>query len=367
VKTEHVNAIVAFIRRLRPADVLLPVGAALVSAGLQHLADRERNARAQLDELQTAAAGYRDALRDAGAEIATWLEEPAHPLDPGVPWLAKWASADESEPATADEPPTPRGQALRKYAIAAAVAAGVVAWSKRDELLALVLSRGGVTSEDFLPEGVKPDLTPHPHSGVTVDYDQLGEQTPADLARNHAAAAASRARYEASTGSYRYRGELCPVVGLPVAVIPGYAEGYGWFFCCGAMVDPDHAVHALQDEGFQSEGARAPGAVLIAVDTLNAPDATAEEYAAAAELLADVFKRPKPDDSPAVNEAADPNMPNANLIHGHEIDKTPLEECGWPSCDWTSDPEKSPIGQGTQAAVHRNRCVYRPAGAKVAD
>lgn len=352
MKTEHVNAIVAFIRRLRPADVLLPVGAALVSAGLQHLADRERNSRAQLDELQTAAAGYRDALRDAGAEIAPWLEEPAHPLDPGVPWLAKWASADESEPATADEPPTPRGQTLRKYAIAAAVAAGVVAWSKRDELLALVLSRGGVTSEDFLPE---------------------------DLVASGA-----------STGSYRYRGELCPVVGLPVAVIPGYAEGYGWFFCCGAMVDPDHAVHALQDEGFQSEGARAPGAVLIAVDTLNAPDATAEEYAAAAELLADVFKRPEPDDSPAVNEAApDPNAgPNAgretpaapwvtclpdesgacvNPIHGHEIDKTPLEECGWPSCDWTSDPGKSVIGQNTQAAVHRNRCVYRPAGAKVAD
>lgn len=355
MKTEHVNAIVAFIRRLRPADVLLPVGAALVSAGLQHLADRERNSRAQLDELQTAAAGYRDALRDAGAEIAPWLEEPAHPLDPGVPWLAKWASADGSEPATVDDPAHPRGQALRKYAIAAAVAAGVVAWSKRDELLALVLSRGGVTSEDFLPEGVKSDLTPHPHSGVAVDYDQLG--------RNLADAAASRARYEASTGSYRYRGELCPVVGLPVAVLPGYAEGYGWFFCCGAMVDPDHAVHALQDEGFQSEGARAPGAVLIAVDTLNAPDATAEEYAAAAELLADVFKRPKPDDSPAVNEEVDQCDRKDQLA----ADPTPLEECGWPSCDWTSDPGKSPIGQGTQAAVHRNRCVYRPAGAKVAD
>jgi hypothetical protein len=48
-----------------------------------------------------------------------------------------------------------------------------------------------------------------------------------------------------------------------------------------------------------------------------------------------------------------------------EAGPVPMESCGWPGCDWQSTAGKPETSQRTAAAVHRNRCTYRPAGAVV--
>jgi hypothetical protein len=229
------STLTTFVRRLRPVDVLLPIGAALVSAGLQNLADRERRSRGRLESMATLAADHLSALRAAGVAVPDELAaDEEHPLDPGVPWLSQHASADPDD----DElDATPARRPWKLAALALLGAAGITAYNHRDQLVATLF-------------GVKPDLTP----------DDLP-----DIA--------------------------C-----------------GW---CGHPLDQQHPAGPVDDDPVDELPERDP---------------------------ADELPQPDPE---------------------------PLESCGWPNCTWTSDPGKSVISQGTAAAVHRNRCVYRPAGAAV--
>jgi hypothetical protein len=222
-----VSTLSTIIRRMRPVDLLLPIGAALVSAGLQNLADRETRQRARLDELAELAADHLQALAAAGVPVDELAVDEQHPLDPGVPWLAQHATPVPDEPV--DER---RSWKLPVLALGSVI--GVALWKHREQLAArLGIALGypygpdGPVAQD-LAAGVNPDLTP-------------------------------------------------------------------------AGVNP----------GLTPQG-----------------------------------------DEPDVEPVDEPSQ-------------TPAEACGWPNCDWTSTPGKTGTGQTTQAAVHRNRCVYRPAGANV--
>jgi hypothetical protein len=294
VKTEHVNTLTRLLRELRPVDVLLPIGAALVAAGLQNLAERESRQRQRLDQLATLAADHVEALTAAGLAVpASLADDELHPLDPELLWMPLAGVPAGPEPVEQAEPGEKRGRGWKLAAAGLAAATGITLWKNRGR----IFDRLGDILEDFAaePDGVNPDLTP----------DVLAEQTPEQVAENLAAYEAHRARYEA----------MDECVGAPE---------------CGHTTDP------------------------------NGPNAGRETPAA-----------------PWVTCLPD-NLGNcANKIHDHRavsaepvdepdaVSVTPREECGWPNCEWTSDPKKSETGQATQAAVHRNRCIYRPAGAGV--
>lgn len=124
-----------FIRALRPVDLLLPAGAALVSAGLQNLADREHRQRARLDELAQLVDVHRGALVAAGVDLAAELlvDEP-HPLDPAGGALTDYAS-DDYRIADNHNPEKPRGfsgwRRFRRAAFIGAVGLGTFGLSLR--------------------------------------------------------------------------------------------------------------------------------------------------------------------------------------------------------------------------------------------
>lgn len=184
MKTEHVDAITRFLHRLRPGDVLLPIGAALITAGLQNLADREARGRGRLAELATLAADHLEALSAAGVEVPDELAaDELHPLDPEVPWLAQYATPvpDDDEPAPAEQ----RRRRWKLVGLGLAAATGVTLWNNRGR----IFDRLGDLLEEISdePDGVNADLTP----------DEPGEQTPEQVAENLAAYEAHRLRYEA--------------------------------------------------------------------------------------------------------------------------------------------------------------------------
>jgi len=231
-----------FVRRIRPLDLLLPAGAALVSAGLQHLADREARQRARLDELAQLVDVHRDALAAAGVELVDeLLVDERSPLDAAGPFMVTLAGATPApEPEPERRPARGRGWKLAALALAGATA--VTLYGNRGRIIDAVLARAGVDVDELL--GVKPDLTP-----------PAPEDFPSDPA-------SSELEHE----------------DLPVS-----------------YPSPTEPAEQLVDE-------------------------------------------------PAVE---------------------PLADCGWPGCDWRSDPAKSETSQRTAAAVHRNRCTFRPAGAVV--
>lgn len=267
----------SFLRSLRPMDLLLPAGAALVTAGLQNLADRETRQRARLGVLDAAVKGHAAALADLGQPVDPAFVAEPHPLDPGVPWLAAY-----SGPPASDVKPAPAGRRLPTGAVvalgvlAAAGVAGVTVLRRGGFvpiLASLVAEPVDELADDALPE-------PHPHSGVRIDLDELHEtgETRIEGCRHHL--------YDD---------------GMPAA------EGQG-------ELDPE--LESQDQEG--------------------------------------------PPPAEAVGEEAVDMVPGT--FHGPV---EPQEICEWPACDWTSDPGRSVHSQQTQAAVHRNRCIYRPAGAKV--
>ena len=224
------SPVLAAIRRMRPADLILPAGAVLVSLGLQALDDRERRARAKLDELGALVDEHLSALRNAGAEVPDDLAAlEQHPLDHGVPWLwlGQHAGAAGDKPA----PARPRRRAWKLAAIALAGVACGVAVRHRDEIAAALLAR------------LDPDGTLD--AALAEQADRAGQLDVDDLA------------------------------------------------------DP----HPLAD-----------------VDDL-------ADVAAAGESV---------------------------------------QYCGWFNCDWRSDPGQDDQTQRTAAALHRNRCTFRPSGAQVA-
>lgn len=243
----------SFLRSLRPMDLLLPAGAALVTAGLQNLADRETRQRARLGILDAAVKGHAAALADLGQPVDPAFVAEPHPLDPGVPWLVAY-----SGPPASDVKPAPAGRRLPTGAV---VALGVLAAAGVAGVT--VLRRGGFV----------------PILASLVAPAQLLDDEPVDELADDA---------------------------LPE---PPAAEGQG----------------DLDPEPLDQDGPPAPSS--------NSENDLGDHF----------------DQLPAAE-------------HGPS---EPQEICEWPACDWTSDPGRSVHSQQTQAAVHRNRCIYRPAGAKV--
>jgi hypothetical protein len=265
VKTEHVDAITRFLHRLRPGDVLLPIGAALITAGLQNLADREARGRGRLADLATLAADHLDALAAAGVEVPDELAvDELHPLDPEVPWLAQYASAEQEEET---DPEERRRRRWKLAGLGLAAATGITLWNNRGR----IFDRLGDILEEFTaadPEG--------------STFNEVSSE-PVDKASSE------------------------PNAGRETPAAP-------WPTC--TPDDTGKCVKEIHDH-------RPPSA------------------------------RPQP---------PDPTEPVDEL---DAVSVTPRESCGWPNCDWTSTPTKSERGQATQAAVHRNGCMYRPAGAGV--
>jgi hypothetical protein len=151
-----VSPFLSFVRRLKPLDLLLPIGAALVAAGLQSLADREQAQRVRLAELADLAGDHLQALAAAGVDIPDEIaaDEP-HPLDPGVPWLTQHASA---APDDEQETPAPANRGWKLAALALG-AVGILAYRNRDA----ILQRAGTSPFGFtMPWPPAPAETPDP-------------------------------------------------------------------------------------------------------------------------------------------------------------------------------------------------------------
>lgn len=222
-----------FVRQLRLVDLLLPAGAAIVSAGLQALATREQEERARLTGLRHACQAAAAALVETGQPVPEALLQVARPLDgdPEQPWLTgMW-------PGTGD-PDTEK------------------------------------TSSDSLT--VQPS---RPQGSTRVGRWTVGLAAAAVLL-------------------YGNRGRIADAV---LARLP--------------FVEPVDQVDAEP------------------VDALDVEPPEAEPVDADAAAA---------DDAPV----------------------TPIE-CHWLGCDWRSDVTRSVLAQATAAAVHRNECVMRPAGAHV--
>lgn len=268
------NTLRSLIRHMRPIDLLLPVGAALVSAGLHNLAEREERQRGRLERLAQLVDAHADALIASGIELPADLAgDESHPLDPGSPVMglvAPFAGGRDKPPA---EPPRPRRRGL--VALGVLAAAGVAGVTLAPRILARLVD-AGVLPGDVYAEPAdqgQGDLDPAAApNGSTFNEDSSGEHT--DL-----------------PDSYR----------TPTAL-------------------PEPHPHS---------GVRVDVAQLDAGDALPADELADVDAAAAAETT------------------------------------PPVASCGWPNCDWQSDAGRSETAQLTQAAVHRNRCSWRPANAVV--
>lgn len=115
----------SFVRRLGPVDLLLPIGAGLVAAGLQNLVDREDRQRRRLAALDELVDVHRTALTAAGVTLpADLVGDEHHPLDieNAIGIIVGRSPAD---PAPAD-PPKPRGT-RRRVLLAASGLIGLAA------------------------------------------------------------------------------------------------------------------------------------------------------------------------------------------------------------------------------------------------
>jgi hypothetical protein len=282
VKAEHVNAIVSFIRRLRPVDLLLPAGAALVSVGVQQLVDREDRQRRRLAALQELVDVHRGALVDAGVSLpAELVDDELHPLDVDGALqiaLARTPSDDADNRITGngnpEKAPSRRRTARRFAVLGLAGAAGATMWA-----------RGYARTYGQEP---------------TVLGFLTALRGPVEVARE-----------ETSSNSYPDNGGTSSVV-----------------------AEHEHRYASDLDSVCEICGEKS---------------------------------RPSPADAPTLGHEGSDRWTGGDRkdegVIGHG--EPPLEECGWPNCDWTSDATRSELSQRTAAAVHRNRCIYRPAGAAV--
>jgi hypothetical protein len=165
-----------FVRALRPVDLLLPVGAALVSAGLQKLTEREVRQRAQLASLQGLVERHREALGAAGValdETGLLLVDEHHPLDvETMPTLFPWHAPGPEQ----DDVPRPRRRGWKLAAIALAGVAGVTLWANRGRLVDEVLLRAGF---DDWPEDLPSD--PQSSTAPTGDLPADAENLESEL------------------------------------------------------------------------------------------------------------------------------------------------------------------------------------------
>lgn len=307
MKTEHVQAIVRFIRRVQPADLILPAGAALISHGLQRLVDREDRQRARLAALAELVDDHRQTLEANGVELpAEVFGDEAHPLDIELALQTVLARtpAEPDNGITDNANPVKRPRFRRALTILGlAGAAGVTVWARgyartygQEPTLTGFLSawRGPVAGHSATaPNGEPCDCAVHTSfPDITIEvchFDDCGQ--PIRWIRRH-----------------QVWGHFDPETGAALA--------FGHF---GVPLAPE-----VNEEA----GPLSP----------TAERAMEAGWAAAARGDEDVIGRGVP----------------------------PVAECGWPGCDWSSDATRSEQGQLIQAALHRNKCLHRPAGAQVA-
>lgn len=162
----------SFVRRLKPLDLLLPVGAALVTYGLQSLAERETRQRERLAQLAELAADHVQALMNAGAAVPAELAgDEEHPLDPNVPWLMQHAPAPDDEQ---DAPASGRGWKLTAVALAAGT---VIAFNHRDELRAAASKFGFTMPWPPAPAALDDEVYPH-NSWCNTKHEPGPDQCP---------------------------------------------------------------------------------------------------------------------------------------------------------------------------------------------
>lgn len=271
------KTVLGFLRALRPADLILPAGAALVSAGLQSLVDREHRQRQRLAALDELVEMHRAGLARAGVDLSdpVWRDE-AHPLDidgaVGI-ILARHATEPKREETDAGDS---RSADYR-------IAGNRNPAKARRRLKALaVLALGGAAGVTVFARGYARTYGQEPTVPGFLSALHLSGMTP--------------------TGGW-----------------PGPADE-------DAPPPPDHPFEPIETHEVSADEILEHG-----VDVDQAVDGDA---AAAVE---GVIGQGRP----------------------------PLEECGWLPCTWTSDATRNEMSQRTAAAVHRNRCIHRPAGAVV--
>lgn len=230
------------LKRTSWRDLLLPVGAAIVAAGVEYLSDRERTTRARLAELEQLVAEKRAELGILAPDDAERMDPEPEPIgsDPnslaGSP-VDPLAFLRDTDPETEHEPRRP--WKLAALAVAAASAVVLLNW------------------DELVQKRLFPELYRFNHRESTME---LAEPFPSD-----------------------------------------------------AMAD------------------------LL--------DRTAEQA------------YPAPVDVDPLQRAGE---------HEHEPDRDEASDdlCGWPNCDYVPTAKDS-TARVTQLAVHRNGCIYRPAGAHV--
>lgn len=286
----------AVIRKLHMSDLLLPVGAALVTAGIEALAARERRQRDRLAALQASVSQHVDALLSAGAPVPDeLLVDELHPFDaPGLAPDYRIAgngnpeTSSNSYPGDGDNSSGGRGRRWKLAALALVAGTATYAYVRREQIgrhIAAVAAAAGIDDElaeeipRFYPGG-RPDADapfgpvttvtipdepgspwdqaeplpePHPHSGVRVDAAQLVDEC----------------------------------VGAPE---------------CGHGVEPSE----------------------------NLPPAPAADF-------------------PDGDRAAEPSD-----------EKSSGDECGWTGCTWAPKDTTRGAARVTALAVHRSKCPYRP-------
>jgi hypothetical protein len=150
------TALAKFIRGLRPVDLILPAGAALVSAGLQQLVDREQRQRDRLRALAELVDASRGALTAAGVELPAELaQDERHPLDVenAISTVLGRTPAEPDYRITGNSnPEKPRGFLPRRgwklAGLALGAAAAVTLYTRRGDLVDAVLARAGAGLDD---------------------------------------------------------------------------------------------------------------------------------------------------------------------------------------------------------------------------
>lgn len=146
----------AVIRKLHMSDLLLPVGAALVTAGIEALGQRERRQRDRLAALQASVSQHVDALLAAGAPVPDELRvDELHPFD--APGLAQdYGITDTGNPKTSSnsypdggDSSSSRGRGWKLAGLALVAAAGVTLYTWRDKWAPLLAAAG---ADDELAE-----------------------------------------------------------------------------------------------------------------------------------------------------------------------------------------------------------------------
>lgn len=271
--------IAKLIRHTSLRDLLLPIGAALITIGLEHLAEREHATRARLAGLQAEIALCKGEL----AGMPDHVEPPADPLDESNTEPVLDAFSPFMPAAAARELDEPDPQRRWKWA---AAAVGVVA-------MVATVKAGPALLARFLPEP----------EGWPSAGDDVPGATPWEPAAD---------------------GYPAPVDVDPLHRADARMADFGRF------LSPDGGEHVschgpdggceYEHEPVNTESGPPPGWV-------QAPDGSWW---------------------PPVDRDRDASV----------------DVCGWPNCDYEPIADTE-IGRATQLAVHRNSCVYRPAGAHV--